>query len=58
MNELILAPATAGKPLRYYAGGAWSRAGEITTRAQWESYIANAAARASNPVRSSLAASK
>ncbi|WP_431478394.1 DUF4861 family protein [Massilia eburnea] len=58
LNELILAPATAGKPLRYYAGGAWSRAGEITTRAQWESYIANAAARAANPVRSSLAASK
>lgn len=51
LNELILAPASAGKPLRYYAGGAWSRAGDITTRAQWESYVANAATRAANPIR-------
>ena len=56
LNELILAPARAGKPLRYYAGGAWSRAGEITTRAQWEQYVANAAARAANPVRTVLKA--
>ncbi len=54
LNELILAPTSAGKPLRYYAGGAWSRAGEITSREQWESYIANAAARAANPVRTTL----
>ena len=58
LNELILAPATAGKPLRHYAGGAWSRAGEITSREQWEAYIANAATRAANPVRTTLAASK
>ena len=56
LNELILAPTSAGKPLRYYAGGAWSRAGEITSREQWESYIANAAARAANPVRTRLKA--
>lgn len=55
LNELILAPASAGKPLRYYAGGAWSRAGEITSRAQWESYVAAAAARAAHPVRVTLA---
>jgi pectinesterase len=54
LNELILAPASAGKPLRYYAGGAWSRAGEITTREQWERYVANAAARAANPIRTTL----
>ena len=58
LNELILATATAGKPLRYYAGGAWSRAGEITSREQWEAYVANATARAANPVRITLAASK
>jgi hypothetical protein len=58
LNELILAPTTAGKPLRYYAGGAWSRAGEITSREQWESYIANAAARAANPVRTTLKAAQ
>ncbi|MGW8394299.1 DUF4861 family protein [Pseudoduganella sp. HUAS MS19] len=58
LNELILAPTTAGKPLRYYAGGAWSRAGDITTGEQWEAYIAHAAERAANPVRSTQAASK
>ena len=54
LNELILAPATSGQPLRYYAGGAWSRAGDISTRQQWEAYVANAAARAANPVRIKL----
>jgi len=58
LNELILAPTAAGKPLRYYAGGAWSRAGEITSREQWESYVANAAARAANPVRTTLKATQ
>ena len=51
LNELILAKATSGKPLRYYAGGAWSRAGEITSLAQWQKYLQDAAARAGSPVR-------
>jgi len=55
LNELILSPTTTGKPLRYYAGGAWSRAGEITSREQWQQYVSNAAARAANPVRLTLA---
>jgi len=55
LNELILAPARAGQPLRYYAGGAWSRAGEITSAGQWQAYVAAAAARAANPVRVSVA---
>jgi len=55
LNELILAKATSGKPLRYYAGGAWSRAGEITSLAQWQKYLQDAAARAGNPVRVTLA---
>ena len=54
LNELIVAPAPAGQPLRYYAGGAWSRAGDITTREQWEQYVARAAARAANPIRVTL----
>lgn len=54
LNELILARATPGKPLRYYAGGAWSRAGEITSRAAWERVVADTAARAASPVRVSL----
>lgn len=55
LNELVLAKATAGKPLRYYAGGAWSGGGEITTRAQWERLVADTVARDANPVRVSLA---
>ncbi|MES2148283.1 MAG: DUF4861 domain-containing protein [Pseudomonadota bacterium] len=51
LNELVLAPATSGKPLRYLVGAAWDRAGEIATRAQWEAYVANAAARLRHPLR-------
>ncbi|MCC2973324.1 DUF4861 family protein [Massilia sp. IC2-476] len=54
LNELILAKASSGKPLRYYAGGAWSRAGEITSLAQWQKYTQDVAARAGNPVRVTL----
>lgn len=55
LNELILAKASPGKPLRYYAGGAWSRAGEITTMEQWQQVARDTAARAGNPVRVTLA---
>jgi hypothetical protein len=51
LNHLIVANATSGQPLTYYAGGAWDRAGEITSQAQWEAYVRAAAARARNPVR-------
>jgi len=55
LNDLVLARASSGKPLRYYAGGAWSRAGEITSLAQWQKYTQDVAARAGNPVRVTLA---
>lgn len=55
LNELVLATVKSGQPLRYYAGGAWSRAGEITTQAQWEQLAASTAARAANPVRVTIA---
>lgn len=58
LNELILAQATPGKPLRYYAGAAWSRAGEITSRAQWERLAHDVAARDASPVRVSIQAEK
>ena len=51
LNQLIVANVTAGKPLRYYVGGAWSRAGEITSKAGWEQYVAAEAARAANPIK-------
>ena len=51
LNQLIVAPAVSGKPVRYLAGAAWSRAGDITTREQWQACVAQAAARLNSPVR-------
>ncbi|WEF30811.1 DUF4861 domain-containing protein [Pseudoduganella chitinolytica] len=56
LNHLVLAPVKAGQPLRYYAGGAWNRAGEITSAAQWKAYVADAAKRARSPVKVALQA--
>jgi hypothetical protein len=53
-NLLALARAEPGKPLVYYAGAAWSRAGEITTRQAWLDYLAAMAARVRAPVRVTL----
>jgi pectinesterase len=50
LNELILARAAPGVPLRFYAGAAWSRAGEITTAGAWNDYVAQWAARIRRPV--------
>lgn len=55
LNDLVLAKATSGKPLRYYAGGAWSRAGEITSLEQWQRLAQDTAARDASPVRVTLA---
>jgi pectinesterase len=51
LNHLILAPVTSGKPLRYYAGAAWTRAGQINSSEEWKAYVAAAAARLRHPVR-------
>lgn len=53
-NLLALAKATPGQPFVYYAGAAWSRAGEITRKEAWKDYLAAMAARVRAPVRVSL----
>jgi hypothetical protein len=53
-NAFMLAPATSGRPLRYYVGAAWTRAGEITSAQQWKRYVADEAARVASPVHVSL----
>ncbi len=58
LNELALATVTSGKPLRYLVGAAWTRAGEIRTREQWQDYVAAAARRANSPVRVSISATQ
>jgi hypothetical protein len=54
LNHLVLAKVESGKPLRYYAGGAWDRAGHIASQEAWTAYVAQAAARAKSPIRVSL----
>ncbi len=55
LNHLVLAKATPGKPLRYLAGAAWSRSGEITSAQQWQAYVGAAAQRLKHPVTITLA---
>jgi hypothetical protein len=55
-NALMLAPVTAGQPLRYYVGAAWSGSKEITSRQQWQRYVAQQSARVRAPVSVSLSA--
>ena len=56
LNHLLLASVSSGKPLRYYAGAAWTGAGRIGTEQAWKDDVATLAARAANPVRVALAA--
>lgn len=49
-NQLVLAKVVSGKPLVYYAGAGWARAGEFTTRQAWLDYVAACAARARSPI--------
>lgn len=55
-NDLVLAQATPGQPLRYYVGAGWSRAGEFTTKEKWLDYIADESARLASPVKIIVAA--
>ncbi len=57
-NQLILAKATSGKPVRYLVGAGWSKAGEFTTPEAWTAYVAACAARAKSPVKVIIAAAK
>lgn len=50
-NHLVLARATTGQPLRYYAGAGWSKAGEFTTPEAWNAYVAAFAARLKAPLK-------
>jgi hypothetical protein len=50
-NLLVLAKAVPGKPLTYFAGAGWSRAGEFTSKQAWLDYLAALAARAKSPVK-------
>ena len=55
LNELILAPAESGKPLRYYIGAAWDRAGHVKTAAEWQEKVKFIATRAAHPLTATVA---
>lgn len=50
-NELILAKATPGQPLRYYLGAAVDWSGEIPTAQAWQAYVAAYRQRVASPIR-------
>jgi len=54
VNQLVLAHATSGQPLRYFVGAGWSKAGEFTTQESWNAYVAAFAARAKSPLKITL----
>lgn len=58
VNQLVLAKVFSGQPLRYYVGGGWSKAGEFTTKEQWNTYVAAIAARAKSPVKIAVSSVK
>jgi hypothetical protein len=55
-NELVLARALPGRPLRYLAGAGWSKAGEFTSKDVWNAYVAAWAARLRSPIKVAVAA--
>ncbi len=49
-NALVLAPVSSGKPLRYYVGAAWTRAGDFKSEQDWQRYVTEESARVRTPV--------
>ncbi|GAA4805138.1 DUF4861 domain-containing protein [Olivibacter ginsenosidimutans] len=46
--------ATSGKPVIYYNGGAWDKAGKITNAKQWEEYLRNEQEKQEHPLAISI----
>lgn len=57
-NALIVAPVSAGQPLRYYVGAAWTRAGDFKSEQDWQRYVAAESARVRAPVSVSLSGTR
>lgn len=53
-NQLVLARAVSGRPLRYLAGAGWTGSGDFASKADWIAYVAAAAARARSPLKITL----
>ena len=57
-NNILLAKAVDGVPLRYYAGAGWTKSGQFDGRAAWETYVKDFAARAQKPLTINVSAAK
>ena len=57
-NNLLLAKAKDGAPLRYLAGAGWTKSGQFDGRAAWERYVKEFAARAQQPLSVTVNAGK
>ncbi|MES2318368.1 MAG: DUF4861 family protein [Pseudomonadota bacterium] len=58
LNHLVLARVRSGQALRYHAGAAWNRSGDIADSAQWHAYVAAAAQRIASPLTITIAEAK
>ena len=55
-NQLVLAKVVSGQSLRYYVGAGWTKAGDFSSKSDWNAYVATCAARAASPVKVSISA--
>lgn len=51
VNQLVLAKATSGQPLRYYVGAGWTKSGDFASKEDWSKYVAAEAMCAKSPVK-------
>ena len=51
VNQLVLAKAVSGQPVRYYVGAGWTKSGDFSSQDDWNSYVAAWAARVQSPVK-------
>jgi hypothetical protein len=54
-EHLLVARVPAQGAARYFAGSVWDKAGQVTSAADWDRYIAQAAKRMSSPMQVTIA---
>ena len=54
LNHLILTSVHSDQTLTYYAGAVWERWGDIKTQQEWNTYLAQMAARYQDPIQIKL----
>ncbi|HWA09415.1 MAG TPA: DUF4861 family protein [Opitutaceae bacterium] len=55
VNQLVLAKATSGQPVRYYVGAGWTKAGDFSSKEDWAAYVAAETQRVKSPVKVTVA---